>query len=201
MALLASEIVRIKAELGYNVLSISAEPYVGITQIFDQVVLPYTLAGAATTCTTSVSASTEPTPRTLTLASGTGFSAGDRIVVDVDSRQEIGTAISVSGAALVVPLSRAHTGTYPVTVEGGESIVRELLANIRATKTAMASAQGEGMLRKVDEVEFYGSSSQTQFGALGRQLRFWRDELAAVLGVVNGWSARGGGSGGAISLY
>src|SRR5260221_10271484 len=98
MALLDSEIVRCRHELGYNVLSIQALPYIGITTIFDQVIQTYITSGAKTTSGSPVSAALVPTPQTIVLADGTGFHAGDRVINDVDGRQELVTAQSLAGA-------------------------------------------------------------------------------------------------------
>jgi hypothetical protein len=195
MALLQSELIRLKAELGFNVLSVGAEPYISIVALFDQVIGPYMTAGATTTSSTIVAAQDSPTPVTLTLASSTGFTEWNRVVVDVDGRQEIATARLVSGAAVTLDLKRAHTGTYPVTVEGGESIVREYLARIASVKDQMASTFGEGQLKKVDEIEFYqsGGGASTLFGNLGTQLSWWRDELASILGIRSGWQQKRAG--------
>jgi hypothetical protein len=215
MALLDSEIVRIKAELGYPLLSLST-PYIGITSIFEQVIQVYMTGGAATTSSTAVTAATTATPVTITLASGTGFTTGDRVVIDVDDRQEIVTAQRVTGASLTVLLTKEHSGTYPVTVEGGESIVREILGRIRAVKNSIAALSSSsvvsiggtsysvGGLKKVDEVEFYGASSgsssesassnASQQSSLAEELAHWRNELAATLGVQNMWSYRNQGA-------
>lgn len=203
MALLDSEIARIKYELNFNLLSVGAEPYIGVAAIFSQVIQPFLGGGATTTSSTVVVAASTPTPVTITLASGTGFTAGARVVIDVDDRQDVVTAQSVTGASLVVALSNAHTGTYPVTVEGGESIIREILTAIRNVKNQMGSlassssiSAGTGGLKRVDDVEFHplsssaSSSSTTAFGELGAQLVFWRNELASALGL-------GGSRGGA----
>ena len=56
MALLDSEIARCKYELGYNVLTISAEPYIGVARVFELVIQPNLLAGAITTSSTAVTA-------------------------------------------------------------------------------------------------------------------------------------------------
>lgn len=189
MALLDSEIARIKAELGYNLLTTGAVPYIGVTQVFEQVIQENVTSGATTTSSTSVTAASSPTPVTLTLASVTGFTAGDRAVVDVDTRQELATVQAVGVSSITLLLSKAHTGTYPVTVEGGESLVRECLRRIIDVKTSLASSQGEGALKKVDEIEFYQTGSSL-FGTLGNQLMFWRNELAAALGVPNLWDNR-----------
>jgi len=195
MALLQSELLRLKAELGFNVLSVGAEPYISIVALFDQVIGPYMTAGATTTSSTTVTAQDSPAPVTLTLASGAGFSEWNRVVVDVDGRQEIATARLVSGATVTLDLKRAHTGTYPVTVEGGESIVREYLARIAEVKSQMAGTFGEGQLKKVDEIEFYqsGGGASTLFVNLGQQLSWWRDELASILGIRSGWQQKRAG--------
>lgn len=193
MALLDSEIRRIKYELGYNVLTVGAEPYIGVHAIFDQVIATYMSSGASTTSTTAVTAATTPTPIALTLASATDFTVGDRVVVDVDERQETATIQSLSGSTITVLLSLTHAGTYPVTVEGGESIVRELLGRIRSVAGEMADTFGEGALKKVDEIEFYQAGNKTLFGTLGDQLSYWRDELASCLGVQNLRKVRRGG--------
>jgi hypothetical protein len=190
MALLPSELARCKAELGFSLLS-QNQPYIGTVMIFEQVIAVYMTAGAVTTSSTTVAAREALTPATLTVASGTGFSTGDRVVVDVDDRQESAIARLVSGTALTLDLKLAHAGTYQVTVEGGESIVREYLTRIREVKTEMAQTFGEGELKQVDEVAFYQSKlGLTLFGNLGGQLMYWRDELASVLGIQSMWSMK-----------
>lgn len=188
MSLTDAEVVRIKYELGFNVLTIGAVPYIGITQLFEQVIQPYMSAGASTTSSTTVAAVTTATPATLVLASGTGFESGARIVVDVDDRQEIVTAQNVSGANLTALFKLAHSGTYPVTVEGGESILRDVLGKLRTVHNQIASATGTAGLKRVDVIEFFGDSVETsQTATLNRALMHWRDELASLLGVPNGW--------------
>ena len=200
MAILDSELDRIRFETGWNLLAVGAEPYIGVAAIFDRVIQPNMRSGALTTSSTAVPESTNPAVRTLTLASGTGFETGCRVVVDVDDRQEVVTAQSVTGASLVAVLSKPHSGTYQVTVEGGESIVRECLKNIRDVKAQMATSFGEGTLKKVDEVEFYQIGRVGMFGALGEQLMFWRDELCSPLGIANMWRRRRS-AGSSLSLY
>jgi len=210
MALLQSELVRLKAELGYGVLTNSAAAYVQTTALFEQVVAVYLTGGAVTTATTTVAAADTPTPVTLTLASATGFAAGALVYVDVDARQESATVQAVSGSTITLLLSLAHgPGSYPVTVEGGEAIVREILGRLRAlggagvaTGAAVAEATGSGGVKKVDEVEFFGTTeaSTAAFTSLQKQRMYWRDELASVLGVQNLWRVRQG-QGGAVSLY
>lgn len=194
MALLTSEISRIKAELGFPVLSSSAEPFIGIVAMFEQVIQVYALAGASTTSSTAVTAATVPTAVAITLASATDVTVGDVLVVDVDSLQERATIQDLTGAVATVLLKKAHSGTYPVTVEGGESIIRETLQRIADVKEKLASNYGAGALKQVDEVSFYAANGETYFGTLGKNLAFWRNELAGILGVPNMWDSKQGAS-------
>lgn len=205
MSLLDSEVARIKAELGYNTLTVGAEPYIGTASMFTQVIQPYVQAGARTTSSTAVTAATSPTPVTLTLASATDFTAGDRVVVDVDSRQETATIQSVSGSTITLLLSLTHSGTYPVTVEGGEAIVRSILRQIvRITESGgtLQNAVAQSGIKKVDEVEFFGGpdGSGSRFDSVVEALDYWRDYLASVIGVarINGGRNSGGAS---VSIY
>lgn len=200
MALTTAELARLKQELGFPTLLVGADFYIGISSVFEQVIQPYMQSGASTTCATAVTAATTPTPATLTLASATGFAAQNRVVIDVDDRQEIATVQSLASPAITVLLTKAHTGTYPVTVEGGESILRDILGKIAAVKSEMGSTFGVGSLKAVDEVEFYQSGQRTLFGNLGSQLRFWRNELASCLGIENIWE-RKRAAGSSVSLY
>lgn len=204
MALLTSELTDLRVALGYNALGVNAEPYVEYHAIFDRVVVAYLQAGATTTSSTAVVASSNGAfaPVTLVLASATGFTAGDRVIVDVDTRQEEATAQSLSGTNLTVQLKLAHTGTYPVTVDGGETIVRRLLRRIHAVQDQMAKPTtlqmaGSGGLKKVDEIEWHGLSTtaywSTPFGTLSKELMRLRDELASALGVQNLFRVRQGG--------
>lgn len=197
MSLLISELTYLRTCIGYNAMGLNAEPYVEYHAIFDRVVLQYLQSGALTTSSTTVAAAplgSGGAQVTLTLASAVGFSPGDRVIVDVDSRQEAATVQNVSGSTITALLSLTHTGSYPVTVEGGESLVREMLKRIRAvqdqlSKPATLIAAGSGGIKRVDEIEFHGVATsgywQTAFGGLERELMRLRDELASMLGVTN----------------
>lgn len=189
MALSNAEVFRIKQEMGFNLLENGAEPYIGITAIFNQVIQVYLNSGASTTSATAVTAREAPTPVNLTLADATGIAVFDRVSVDVDDLQESATVRSVTGSVVSVILQKAHTGTYPVSVDSGESIVREILQRIRENKAEMAQTFGTGSLKQVDEVSFYETGG-TAFGNVGQQLMFWRDELAAALGTPSLWTQR-----------
>lgn len=207
MALLTSEVARIRAELGYPVLTTAAEPYIGIAAVFTAVIQPYTQMGASTTSSTPVTAASSPTPQTIVVASATDISAGDVLIVDVDSRQERATVQSISGTSVTLHLSNAHSGTYPVTVESGESIIREILqqlaylaSGLNGKKSAISSLASRAGVKRVDEIEFFGGGST--IGAQGldpvaqvlKLREYWRDELASVLGIprLNGRSGSGG---------
>lgn len=160
-------------------------------------------AGATTSSSTAVTASTSPAAVTLTLADPTGFNVGDRVFVDVDDLQESATVRSLSGASMGVLLRLGHSASYPVTVDGGEGIVREILRRIRDVKNELAQTFGTGALRKVDEIEFYDTRGRTAFGNLGQQLMYWRSELSQVLcngQALNMW-ARARSGAGRLSVY
>ncbi len=200
MALLDSEIAQIKYHLGFNVLTIGSLPYIGHTSLFEQVIGVYTDSGAATTSATAVTAADTATPVTLTLASGTGFEAGARVVVDVDDRQEVVTAQNVSGTSLTLLLRLAHSGTYPVLVEGGETIIRTILRQLHNVSTQIGDAYVTAGLKRIDDIEFYGNGATVQAKELNSLRMHWRDELASALGVPNFWRMKSGG-GGASALY
>src|SRR4051812_9427284 len=108
--LTTGEITRIKSELGFNVLSLGAEPYVGVTQYFEQIAIPNLQAGAVTTSSTAVTAVADgstATPVTLTVASATGIAMFDRVIVDVDDAIEMATVRAVSGLSVTVILRLA----------------------------------------------------------------------------------------------
>lgn len=195
MSLTDNELSRIKAELGYNVLEVGALPYIGHSELFDQVIQPYLATGTNTTSATSVTAATTATPATLTLASATGFTSLARVVVDVDEREEIVTVQAVSGSTITALFKKAHGGTYPVIIEGAESIVRDILRQIRGVQAQITAASSTAGIKRVDVIEFFGLTTQTsQISSLRGLLMYWRDYLASVLGVRNVWRERQGAS-------
>lgn len=203
MALLESEIMRLRFECGYNVLNAGAEPYVSVVAIFNQVIATYMQAGATTTSSTTVVDVTTPVPVALTLASATGFAAGQRVWIDVDTRQESATVQSIAGSTITVQLQNPHTGTYPVTVDGGEGMVRSLLRRLDQVQAAIAIGYQSAGIKKVDEVEFYGNSYPTGGSRIRMlyeaQMRI-RDELCSALSVPNYWR-RASDSAATVSIY
>jgi len=213
MALTDTEVQRLRYELGYPNLSTNAEPYIGIHAVFEQVIQPYLLGGVSTTSSTTVVAATTPTPTSLTLVSATGFAAGDVVVVDVDSRQERATIQSLSGVTMTLQLSLAHVGSYPIVQEGAESIIRDILRELRLISTGMNGTAGTLStiksrlgLKKVDDVEFFGggntlaSQGRDPITALFELQNYWRDELTSILGIPRLNDKRNSG-GSDISVY
>lgn len=201
MALLDSEIQRIRFELGYTVMGVNAEPYVEYFGTIDRIVGLYLNAGATTTSSTTVAVADTLTQRTLTLASATGFTAGATVYIDVLPQQERATIQSVSGSTIVVYLQKAHVGSYPVTVDGGEAIIREKLAQLYAIDLQLGSSLQTAGLKRVDDIEFYGGTTKTSQTTMINQLRdIRRDELASALGVANLHRLRKG-QGQCVSVY
>ena len=149
-----------------------------------------------------MAAATTPTPATLVLVSGTNFAAGQRVVIDVDDRQEVVTAQNVSGASLTALLTLAHSGTYPVTVEGGETLIREQLTRLRAINTQITAAASTAGIKQVDVIHSYGGGSAgvSQIDVLYKQRDRASDELASLVGVQNMHRARRSG-GQTLAVY
>lgn len=199
MPLTSGELDRIRAETGYNVLGVGAEPYIGVQALFSQVIQPYLREGADTTSSTSVTAAASGAFVTLTVASATGISLHERIAVDVDDYLEMATVRSVSGTSVGVILKKAHAGTYPVTVDGGLQQVRECLSALYLIHQRIHGLEGTGGLKQVDEIQWYDAKGKTQLEILSSQLDHWRDELAARLGICR--IKPGRSNGGSCSLY
>lgn len=199
MPLTTGELDRIRAELGYNLLNTGAEPYIGVEAIFTRVIQPYLREGNDTSSSTVMVASDAATFRTLVVADPTGIVLHEHIAVDVDDFFEMPTVRSVSGTSVGVFLKKAHAGTYPVTVDGGLQKVRECLASIYETHQKIASLDGTGNIKKVDEIEFYDVKGKSQLQVLNDILEHWRDQLRAALGIPR--KPHYQQLGGSVSLY
>jgi len=188
MSLTDSEIRRIKYELGANLLTFDgAAPYVGTAQIFENVIQDNLTTGAETTSATAVTAATSPTPSTLVLTSATGFAAGVRVIIDVDSRRESATIGSLAGTSMTVLLTKAHSGTYSVAVESGETIVRECLHALtgigeKLGLDASGIAISAAGIKKVDEIVFKDGISNTPRHELLKIQDYWRTRLGLAIG-------------------
>lgn len=206
MALPTSQLQRLKHELGFSQLNVGAEPYVSVTRYFEQIVVPNLNAGALTSSATAVTAQpigSGAAPVTLTLASGAGFNLLDRVIVDVDDAEEEATVQSVAGTTIALRLIKAHgtDGSYPVTVEGGESMVRQQLARCRKIAARIDAFGARAGIKKADEVEFFGDRTMASgFRTLGEMQQYFRSELCKlVFGVGDIGSF--GGAGARIGVY
>lgn len=193
-----SELQRVKLELGYNLLEIGAEPFIGHSALFD-VVQENLPDEVATTATGTVAAGYA----TITLASATGFATGDRVFVDVGSRKELIVIQNLASTSLSAVFKNDHEGTFQVILEGALSLSRDCLDKIEQLKSQLASKFGFGALKKVDEIEFYQSGGTSGvFGPTGESLTFWRGQLRTILfGSNSNPFAAHGGSGAQVALY
>ncbi len=199
------EIWRLKAELGFNLLDVGADSYAiqGIYQVFETVINENIEAEVTTTSVTPVTATIDPTPSTIVLALATGFATNDRVFVDVDDRQENFTIQNLVTTSLTGLFTKAHTGTYPVSLEGPIPLAREAMRRILETKAELETIFGEGALKQVDEIHFFDTKdSENLFGSTGATLMYWRDELASRLGVPNMWRRKAHNSAGSqMAVY
>lgn len=195
MPLLNSELDRIRAELGHNLLNVGAEPYIGVSAIFSQIIQVYLREGLDAVSSTSA---VTPGYVTLTLDDVTGIETMSRVAIDVDEQFEMVTvrAVSTGAKTISVITTKAHPGTYPVTVDGGLQIVRECLAALASLQTKLAEDRGHGALKTVDEIGFYDTRGRTQFQNLMANAEYWRDRLARHLGC--GRIKIGGGGQGSV---
>lgn len=199
MPLTTGELDRIRAELGYNVLNVGAEPYIGVQAIFAQVIAPYLREGLETTTSTQVTASVSGAIARLIVADPTGLSLHSRVAIDVDDFLEVATVRELSGPTIAVYLKKEHSGTYTVTTDGGLQIVRECLASLYKTQLLIDDLDGTGSLKKVDEVEFYDVRGKSWLQNLVAQQEHWRDRLRATLGIER--KPINASRGGTCSLY
>lgn len=193
MTPLLSEARRVRFELGYNVMSSGVEPFINTFETLDTILQTYLTAGAITTSATAVSAAAVATPSTLTLTSSTGFADGEMVWIDVDARQESATVQSLSGSGMTVLLTKEHSGAYPVTVDGGETIIRDILTKLRNLAEELGgSAVVAAGIEQADEIRF-SVGGQARDSKLRELQMFWRDQLAGALGVPNKWPELLGG--------
>lgn len=198
MGLSTGEVVRLRAELGYDAVQI-ANPYLTAYALFETVIKAYVEDGGETTSSTAVSASATglPVVVTLTLAAiptdsngAQSLSAGDRVIVDVDSLKEESTVRNMDAVAKTIDvfLALAHSGTYRVMVDGGVAMVREKLGYIRdLTARIQKQAKANGVAG-LDELKFHSPEAMSKL--LGPAFVTWqqrekeRAELANFLGVI-----------------
>lgn len=178
-----AELDRLRYELGYNVLTIGAEPYFWHVRVFD-IIRQYVVA-SATAATTSSTAVAATGPASLTLASAAGIAAGARLVLDADDAAETVTARDVAGSVVSVVCQKTHAGVYPVEIESARTLVRGKISECLRLQRLVDEAAESAGIKRVDEVEFFGDATYTnsRLGHLqARQLRA-RLELATLCGL------------------
>ena len=194
MPILDSELDRIRAELGYNLLNVGAEPYIGVQAIFTNVIQRYCREGLDTYTSTPigeagyVTLALNEVDNTLTMMT--------RVAIDVDGLFEMVTvrAVDYANKTISVYAKKTHYGTYPVTVDGGLQCIRECLAALADIREQMLATRGHGALKQVDEVGFYDVRGNSQLEVLQGQAEYWRDMLAKHCGIPR-IRIGGGGSG------
>lgn len=191
------EMARIKREILDVLLSYGAIPHFRIRPVYD--LIRDTVVSSSVDPTTSSTAVTAAGPTTLTLASVTGYAAGQRVALDVDAQREIVTIRAVVGSTISVICQKTHGGTYPVEVESALTIVRGLLSDLIACEEYERAAPASAGLKRVDEVEWFGGSGERSLAAtLADRRASLRADLATALGLGEiyraGLARRGGGS-------
>ena len=215
MGLSNNEIVRLRAELGYDAVQV-ANPYLTAYALFETIIKQYVESGGETTSSTAVTATGgDPVVVTLTLAAmpvdsdgNMSLSAGDRVIIDVDEFTEKATvrAIDTLTRTIDVMLALAHPGTYRVMVDGGVAMVREKLYYIRTLTEQIQDYAPTAGVKKADEVEFHSPEQMSK--VLGPAFITWlqrdkeRAELADFLGVAYLRAIRHPqGAGGSMVIY
>ncbi len=203
MALRNEEIMRIKYELGMNVLTVGAEFYIAYHSVFDRAIQPY-LTDLETTSATAVTADEDGAAVVVTVAANpstggvsatqtTAFVVGTNVVVGVGPSRETSIVeyVDVTGLLLTMTLFNAHTGTYRVAVEGSEQIVRDCFDRLDQIKGEMLNVAPKvaGLAALTGEVEFFSSGrnnrkgGRSKFEELLYQRITARRDLASALGV------------------
>jgi len=196
------ELARIKLEVVDTVLGYGAIPYFGVRSIYD--VIRDNVSSSSVSPTTSSTSITSTGPTTITLASATGYSAGQRIVIDSDDAREVVTIRSLSGAVASIVATKTHSGIYPVEVESALTIVRGMLSDlIKLEQDQRAQVNAALGLKRVDEVE-WNTENGGIAAAFQRQRLALRTELAEVCGIL--WIlrdalARRGSGGSSFEAY
>jgi hypothetical protein len=185
------EMARIRAELLDNVLSLGAEPYIGIKAIYQ--VIRETVVSSSVAPTASSTVVTVTGPAVITLASVVGITMHTRVQLDVDESREVVTVRAVAGSTISVICRKTHAGTYPVEIESPLTIVRGLLADLESVRDQIAESRGSLGLRRVDEVEWSDGASQHD-RLVSAQQRL-RRELAARVGLSGMFAGAGNGNG------
>lgn len=198
--LTADEMARIKSELDDNVVDYGAQPYIDVRAVYD--VIRDHVVSSSVAPTTSATAITAAGATTITLASATGYAAGQRLVIDCDEAREVVTLRYLSGTSASIVATKTHSGTYPVEVESGLTIVRGILSDLITLDTQSRAQVGSALgLKRVDEVE-WNTDSGGIVTAFAAQRQMLRRRLASACGLTSLYAAnRGRGGGSSFEVY
>lgn len=197
------ELARIKSEVFDNLLGLGAIPYFDVRTLYP--VIRDNVESSDVAATTSSTSVASPGATTITLASATGYAAGQRVVLDVDDQRETVTIRSLSGAAASVICRKTHSGTYPVEVESALTLVRGYLSDLITLEQIERGSFETAGVKRVDEVEFFGAS---EGGDVLTRVNATRDRLRAKLAsalnltkVMSEMKARADAAGGGGSTF
>jgi hypothetical protein len=210
VALHAEEILRCKWELGVSVTLIGAEPYITYLAVFDKAIAPYIIDPTTTSATpvvaSSPAAQTSIVVAAIPVIAGTStpaFGVGSTVTVDVGPPAEQAVILVLSGTTLWLTLANAHgsNGAYPVTMAGGEQVVRDVLARLDAIKSELLNvAPKTAGIEQVDEVKIFPATTvgsrrgtRDKFESLIQQREQARDDLGEAIGFPNLRRMRRGG--------
>lgn len=201
MALTSDEVIRLKAECGYNIVSVGAEAYAleSYVALFDRAIQPY-LIDLATTSTSVVVAAAGGGVATLLLASNPvatsnvtqplAFTQGSNIVLDVGPSTETSVILTIAALTITCTLALAHgASSYPVRVRGAEQYIRDFIARLDVISVELtARAPLTAGIAKVDEIELSASTrgrqtTRNKFDDLITQRTRTRRDIADALGV------------------
>lgn len=197
------EMARIRAEIFDNVLSVGAIPWIDVRSIYD--VIEANVVSSSVTPTTSTTAVTSAGPVVLTLASVTGLTSSTRVVLDVDAAREVVTVRAVVGSTVSVVATKTHGGTYPVEVESPLTIVRGILADLEAIDLQERIAIPQAGVKRVDEIEFFGSaeggSAQASLTRHRNNLRARLASACGLMGILRDLAARASSGASSVEIY
>lgn len=175
------ECARIKSECLDHVLATGANPYITTKYVYD--LIRDNVVSSSVAPTTSSTAVSTPGAAVLTLASITGFTAGQRVVLDDDDARETVTIRAVAGNTISVVCRYAHAGTYRVQVESPVTIVRGILSDLITTEQGERSQFLTAGIKRADEVEFFGRGEGSVSDVMAERRARLRDQLARTCGI------------------
>ena len=197
------EMNRMRAELGFNVVSSGAQPFISHVQVFD---LIRDYVSSTYDPTTSSSAVTAVGPANITVADATNVVQFGAYVIDTGAQQEVVVCGNIATTTFSGVFAKLHSGTYPVERESPLTLVRQILARLTTLEDKIFQATGQAGIKAVDEIEFFGAANERsrleQMFDVRDRLRkelASRVNLSTFVRQVAGVDVSGGGAGGGLS--